>query len=553
MTRAALLATGLVLSALGLGLIALFGHGEVAEVDPGELPPPQVIAEASKEGARPKAGAAPSRRLATLALERGLELCEQGDVGAGLLWLARALRLCPPDAGELQFDVRANLAAWGREAFPVSAILPAARSVVFHPRDRWLLVSGGARPLQFLTRNGLPRKLQPPATLGAVAALAFSPDGRWFLTGGEDGKARLFSTASPFRPTRFSHPGPVCSVAFNRADDGATFLTGCADGKARLWRCDRTSEPVVFAHGGELRAAAISRSGRHRATAGGREARLWDRGGALLHKLVHEGEVEALAFSPDARWLATASADGAARLWDTNIGRLVARLEHRAGVTSLAFRPDGKALLTGARDERARVWDTTTSQVAGQVLRCSGCPEVVAFAPDGRSLLAGGRQGPVRVWEALPADGAPIAGPEKGIRLGGSAGGATGSAGDGMVGVTVTALSLDGQFAATGGEDGKVRLVSARTGRKVGPTRTHPGPVEALAFRADGRVLQVEGAGEQRKWPIAAPRADCASALVQWAEVRTGLRLEEGGGQPVVRPLTERDWLRARAERGTER
>jgi WD40 repeat protein len=70
---------------------------------------------------------------------------------------------------------------------------------------------------------------------GTVYALAFRPpDGRVFVTGSEDGTARLWDsvTGQPMGAP-FPHPAPVLAVAFS--PDGTVFATGCQDGNARLW------------------------------------------------------------------------------------------------------------------------------------------------------------------------------------------------------------------------------------------------------------------------------------------------------------------------------
>src|SRR5205085_9773648 len=42
------------------------------------------------------------RSSAVLALERGLNYCEEGKISQGLLWLVRSLELAPSDGGDLQ-------------------------------------------------------------------------------------------------------------------------------------------------------------------------------------------------------------------------------------------------------------------------------------------------------------------------------------------------------------------------------------------------------------------------------------------------------------------
>ena len=72
----------------------------------------------------------------------------------------------------------------------------------------------------------------------------------------------------------------------------------------------------------------------------------------------HPGSVYALAFSADGRLLATACADGKARLWEYATGRLEAEFAAHSGeVNAVAFSSDGARLATGGDDGEAIVWD----------------------------------------------------------------------------------------------------------------------------------------------------------------------------------------------------
>src|SRR5437764_8426041 len=76
---------------------------------------------------------------------------------------------------------------------------------------------------------------------------------------------------------------------------------------------------------------------------------LWDAAtGAATRRLLLKQENAVAAFSPDGRLRAVADGEGGVRLWDTGAGKELRRLAEKGlAVAALAFAPDGKALAAG--------------------------------------------------------------------------------------------------------------------------------------------------------------------------------------------------------------
>jgi len=95
-----------------------------------------------------------------------------------------------------------------------------------------------------------------------------------------------------------------------------------------------------------------------------------------------------VAWSPDGRWLAVASADHGVYL-GRGVGDWRRLAGHRNEVNTVAWSPDGRRLASGADDHSIRIWDPATSAELARLTGHEGWVWSVAFSPDGRRLASG--------------------------------------------------------------------------------------------------------------------------------------------------------------------
>ena len=161
-------------------------------------------------------------------------------------------------------------------------------------------------------------------------------------------------------------------------------------------------------HLGDNNVAAFSPDGKYIVTAsqGDRMATLWDMSsGQVVRQMEHgtnSGDyVYAVAFSPDGRYFGTGGKDtdrsfssGKMVLWDVNSGRKVREQEFATAVEAIIFSPDGQHLVSITRPysstNRMFLWRIGSNQRLYYNLNgSSDTADAIAFSPDGKYLVAG--------------------------------------------------------------------------------------------------------------------------------------------------------------------
>ena len=111
----------------------------------------------------------------------------------------------------------------------------------------------------------------------------------------------------------------------------------------------------------------------------------------------HQGQVTALAWSPDSQRLAVAHMGLGARVWNVD-GTPSAVHQAGTNVLSIAWDPTGEWLATGGDDGKIRHWQANGT--AGPVLEGhTGLVRGVSWNPKGKTLASAGDDGTIRLWE----------------------------------------------------------------------------------------------------------------------------------------------------------
>ncbi|XP_016929425.3 periodic tryptophan protein 2 homolog [Drosophila suzukii] len=218
-----------------------------------------------------------------------------------------------------------------------------------------------------------------------MTCIAYSSDGQFIATGGEDSKVKLWNTQSSFCFVTFSeHTSGVTGIQFSR--NKKFLVSSSLDGTVRAFDVNRyrnfrtftSPNPVQFS------CVAVDYSGEF-VVAGGQDVFdifLWSvKTGKLLEIISgHEGPVVSLAFSPVATssTLVSGSWDKTVKIWNC----LESNSEHEtidavSDVTNVTFSPSGEEIAVATLSGNITIFDIKS---AGQVTTI-----------EGRNDLSGGR------------------------------------------------------------------------------------------------------------------------------------------------------------------
>lgn len=109
--------------------------------------------------------------------------------------------------------------------------------------------------------------------------------------------------------------------------------------------------------------------------------------------------VSAISFSGDGRLIATAGADGRARVWDVETGRVIRIWSDDKPARAVALSPDGQVAAVGGDDMIVRLYDIATGQVAAEFEGHEGAINSLVFSPDDRFLASSATDGTIKLWQ----------------------------------------------------------------------------------------------------------------------------------------------------------
>lgn len=324
----------------------------------------------------------------------------------------------------------------------------------------------------------------------AVYAVAFSPDGKYVVTGSFDNTLKLWETATGKEVKTYGGPQGhlkmVLSVAFS--PDGQLIASGSADNLIKIWDVPlstplRTQKAPV-----ETQAVTVSPDGK-KVAYGGKDGLIHIVNAADFKEQTkcqgHRGAVTGLAFNANAQVLASVGVDRTLRFWSVAKGEPLAVVGAHTAPANAVGVLSNNTTCTVADDGLLRFWQMPTAPTGKSYPDAAATLHALAVSADGNQLYVGGADKTVRHINNAGQLVRTFAGAD--------------------APVNAVAVNTGNSQVAAGTQSQRVILWNAGDGKVLANWYAHDAPITTTQFHPQNTQLLTAGAdGLVKTWTLPA-------------------------------------------------
>ena len=199
-----------------------------------------------------------------------------------------------------------------------------------------------------------------------VFGITFTEDGRYLVSGSADSTLRLWDVESGITLRVFQgHTASVTGIT----TDGKKLFSSSTDSTIKQWDTELpyqytlnlSTAPTATAIAPDGDSVAVGfENGSLQGYSLSAKQLIWQQ------EKVHARDIQRIAFSPNSKYLAAASLDNSATVWQVQTDKLIPVTtinKHKAGVNAVAFSPDNKILLTASYDGQMGMFNLDTQEI----------------------------------------------------------------------------------------------------------------------------------------------------------------------------------------------
>lgn len=280
----------------------------------------------------------------------------------------------------------------------------------FSPDSKYLVSCSFDRQVKIWHSSNLLLRKNIRAGSNWITAVAYSHDGKYIASAGHSKKVKIWNAdTGRYIKTFYGHDYAIDKVKFT--PDSENIASFCFRSKTMLLHNVKTGKLVkrfTFKTRGMITSCAFSPDFSKTALGVGKHVSIWNLGTQEKIKTFTKGKhmagVKSIVFSPDGKFIASGGGstirilDGSIKIWQVSTGELIKTIKAHESDIYLSYSPDGKYLISASTDRSIKIWVTKTWSNVKKLTANYEAFWSVKMSPDGKYLAAGSVGGYIAFW-----------------------------------------------------------------------------------------------------------------------------------------------------------